>query len=83
MEDRRKHSRISVVKGATLFYNNGNSSVPCVIMDQSETGAKIRVDAHELFECPSTFKFRQLNIDTIRECRRVWSNKDIIGFEYI
>lgn len=83
MENRRKHPRIFVVKSATVFYNNGNSSVPCVIMDRSETGAKIRINVHDLFECPATFQLKYLDVDTIHKCRRVWSNKDTIGLEYI
>lgn len=83
MEDRREHSRTSVVKGATLFYNNGNSSVPCVVMDQSETGARIRIDVHELFKCPLTFQLKYLNVDKIHKCHCVWSDKNIVGLEYV
>ena len=83
MKDLRMHLRSTVVKGATLFYNNGNSSVPCVVLDQSETGAKIQINSSELFSCPETFQLRYLNIDKTYECCRMWSDKGIIGLKYI
>lgn len=82
MKDCRVHPRSTVVKSATLFYNNGNSSVPCVVLDQSETGAKIRINSNELFKCPATFQLRYLNVDKTYECRCAWSNKCIIGLKY-
>lgn len=83
MENRRKHPRTTVVKGATLFYDNGRSSVPCVVLDQSETGARIRTDDFEFFKCPPTFQFKYTDANKIHKCRRVWSKKNIIGLEYI
>ena len=83
MEDRREHPRTKVVKGITLFYNNGNKSLPCVMMDRSVSGAKIQFGAGEVFECPETFKLKYLDVDEIHECRRMWSNKNTIGFQFI
>ncbi|KKL74100.1 hypothetical protein LCGC14_2068260 [marine sediment metagenome] len=83
MENRRMHPRASLVKGATLFYNNGNSSLPCVVVDRSESGAKIRINNYELFKCPEIFQLKYSDVDKIHKCRRMWSDKNTIGIEFI
>lgn len=81
MEDRREHPRMSVLKGATLFYRHGTCSISCVILDQSESGVKVRID--DLFNCPPINEFEYLHInDKPRACRCVWINKNELGFVY-
>ncbi len=83
MENRRQHPRKSVVKSATVFYKNGTCSMSCIVMDQSEDGAKIKVNAHEYFECPPTVQLKYANVAKVHSCRLVWSNDDVFGVEYI
>ena len=54
MTDRRLHSRKRVLKGAMISYSNGNMSLPCVVRDLSDTGARIQL--HPDQRIPDKFK---------------------------
>ncbi len=82
MIDRREHSRMTVVKNAVLYYRDGQYSVPCILLDHSEAGAKIRID--NLSECPPMDDLHSLlTSDTSHPCRCVWTNRNELGIEYI
>ena len=83
MEDLREYPRKSVIKSATLFYNSGTCSVPCVVLDWSETGVKIKINTGEFFNCPPTFQLKHSDVGKIYSCRLVWSDDDVFGVEYI
>ena len=54
MTDRRSHSRKRVLKGAVISYSHGNMSLPCVVRDISDTGARIQL--HPDQRIPDRFK---------------------------
>ncbi|KKK79613.1 hypothetical protein LCGC14_2831770, partial [marine sediment metagenome] len=71
-----------VVKNAVLYYRDGQYSVPCILLDHSEAGAKIRID--NLSECPPMDDLHSLlTSDTSHPCRCVWTNRNELGIEYI
>lgn len=51
--DRRRAARKATLKGGTIVFNGGHSTVPCRIVDMSETGARLRPLSPGA--CPSEF----------------------------
>lgn len=45
MNENRKSQRHRMLKGALIVFNDGNSTINCVVRNLSETGALLRVDS--------------------------------------
>lgn len=82
MENRREQPRTTVVKNAVLYFKQGEYSIPCIILDHSDTGAKIRIN--NVSECPPMDDLRSLiTSDKSQVCRCIWTNKNELGIKYI
>jgi hypothetical protein len=57
--DKRQHKRVELMRRARIIYNNAFSVIECVILDISDSGARIR--PADVLSCPETFK---LSIDS-------------------
>ena len=54
--EKRSTSRRRVLKGAKIIFNNGNSTISCQIRDQSENGARLKVDS--ILGIPESFALK-------------------------
>jgi hypothetical protein len=82
MIESRKSARRPVRQGAWIFRGGGAATIPCVMMDLSGSGARLRVDAET--ELPAQFilvmsRDGRLN----RRCRTVWRDNDMIGVQFL
>ena len=79
--ERRADQRHRVLKGGTLQFNNGYSSLECVIRDLSATGARIQMG--ETFGVPSRFTM-SISGETKRiEASLRWRNSRNIGLTFL
>jgi PilZ domain len=80
-EDRRTGQRHRVLKGGTLHFNKGYSSLECVVRDLSETGARIQMG--ETFGVPSRFTMSISGEDERIEASLRWRNSRSIGLSFL
>jgi PilZ domain len=79
--DRRAGQRHRVLKGGTLHFNKGYSSLECVVRDLSETGARIQMG--ETFGVPSRFMMSISGEDERVEASLRWRNARSIGLSFL
>ena len=82
MNDGRKSARRTVVHGAWIFAGADAPSIPCVLQDVSETGARIKLDP--AVKIPTDFilvlsRDKRLN----RRCRMIWRDKGTLGVRFV
>lgn len=79
--ERRSDQRHRVLKGGTLHFNKGYSSLECVIRDMSATGARIQMG--ETFGVPSRFMLSVSGETTRLEATLSWRNSRNIGLSFL
>jgi hypothetical protein len=79
--ERRADQRHRVLKGGTLHFNKGYSSLECVIRDLSATGARIQMG--ETFGVPSRFTMSISGETTRIEASLRWRNSRSIGLSFL
>jgi hypothetical protein len=79
--DRRAIGRAGIEKGALLFFKGQIGARGCNVIDVSDYGAKLRT--HNLSILPNTFELTFDNFVTIRRCRLVWRNGDLLGVAFV
>jgi hypothetical protein len=82
MIESRKNPRRPVRQGAWIFPGGGSASIPCVMMDLSVSGARLKVDPGT--ELPSQFilvlsRDGRLN----RRCQTMWRDQDMLGVQFL
>jgi hypothetical protein len=82
MIESRKNSRRPVRQGAWIFPGGGTPSIPCVMVDLSVSGARLKVDPGR--ELPSQFilvlsRDGRLN----RHCQTMWRDQDMVGVQFL
>lgn len=80
MENRREDTRSTVIKQATLCYDE--VTISGVVMDQSDTGAKIQISPEDIHLTPENVQLKYLNEET-HNCQRVWKKNNMLGLKYI
>jgi hypothetical protein len=75
-EKRTEHRR-KMLKGGTVFFNKGYSSLECVVRDITSTGARIQMG--ETFGMPSKVMLRIAGEDLRFEATVRWRNSRNIG----
>ena len=80
MKERRRGSRIRAYKGARIILNNGRSTIDCVVVDQSRSGARLRVASSR--DIPDAFDLLLVFEDIIRPCRVVWRTVHALGIAF-
>ncbi len=78
--DRRRASRRRVLKGARIIFRDGYSVINCIVRDQSEVGARLKVDT--VVGIPDTFRLQIMQAPP-RDCRVVWKTGSEIGVEFV
>jgi hypothetical protein len=82
MIESRKNPRRPVRQGAWIFPGGGSASIPCVMMDLSVSGARLKVDPGT--ELPPQFilvlsRDGRLN----RHCQTMWRDQDMLGVQFL
>jgi len=82
MGESRKVPRRRVLQGAWIFLGGGATSIPCVIVDLSDAGARLKVDPeHKLPEQFILVMSRDGLLN--RRCRTVWRQEDQLGVNFV
>lgn len=80
VEKRAEHRR-KMLKGGTVHFNKGYSSLECVIRDISSSGARIQMG--ETFGVPTRFVLSIAGEDTRIEASVRWRNSRYIGLSLL
>jgi PilZ domain len=80
-DERRSDQRHRVLKGGTLYFNKGYSSLECVIRDLSATGARIQMG--ETFGVPTRFTMSISGETTRIEASLRWRTSRNIGLSFL
>jgi len=75
--DRRLVGRTRINRNALLFFSGQVSVFSCIVRDVTNSGAGIRIDRMPII--PIDFDLSFDNFRTIRRCRLIWRNTDLIG----
>ena len=78
--ERRRASRTSVLKSATVVFNHGNCTMDCLVLDLSKTGARLK--PADFLLCPSEFTLR-LHNGSVHECDVRWRKKNVLGVRFL
>jgi len=77
----RREARSRVLKGATVIQGTGRSEIGCVMRNQSETGAELKVAADAAI--PPSFQL-YVPVDGVAyECQVRWRRRDRLGVEFV
>ena len=79
--ERRSDQRHRALKGGTLHFNKGYSSLECVVSNLSATGARIQMG--ETFGVPSRFTLSISGETTRIEASLRWRNARSIGLSFL
>ncbi|MEM8689937.1 MAG: PilZ domain-containing protein [Pseudomonadota bacterium] len=78
--EKRTSPRRRALKAGVVSLNNGNITMPCVVRDISETGAKLKVDTGR--HPPDHFQL-QIELDGLMaNCMVVWRDGQQLGVEF-
>jgi hypothetical protein len=82
MADGRKATRRPVRHGSWIFIGAETPLIPCVLLDVSDSGARVKVDPAT--ELPTDFilvlsRDKRLN----RRCRMVWRDEGLVGATFV
>jgi hypothetical protein len=82
MIESRRTPRRPVVQGAWIFLGGGAPSIPCMMMDLSDAGARLKVEATTVL--PAQFilvmsRDGRLN----RRCCTVWRDDEMVGVKFL
>jgi hypothetical protein len=78
MDERRRHSRVSVFEVAQVRF--GDIARTCVVKDVSTGGAALHVTAFD--QIPGRFTLSTRNY-SMRECEVVWKRRCSIGVRFV
>ena len=80
MDEKRSSPRQRVLKSALVVFNDGRSTINCVVRNLSETGAKIKVD--DVVGIPQRFDLALPDTER-RPCRVVWHAGAELGVVFL
>jgi hypothetical protein len=81
LEDRRNRRRYTR-RAATVSFGAESSSVPCVIWDISEGGARLAI-GHPLADLPRRFTLNLFGDGSVRrDCEVVWTDARYVGVKF-
>lgn len=75
--DKRRAPRKRVLKGATIAFNDRASTMPCVVRDFSDTGARLRISKGQAVPGHFDLIIEMDGIDV--PCSVAWRRGDEIG----
>jgi hypothetical protein len=74
--ERRRASRIHVLKSATVVFSNGNCLMYCQVLDLTKTGARLK--PADILLCPNEFTLK-LHHGLVHDCEVKWRKGNILG----
>ena len=78
--DHRRHTRKRMLKGGTIAFNGRHSTLPCVVRDLSETGARLQVA--QATSVPDTFELL-IDLDGFEAFVEVaWRTQSEVGVHF-
>lgn len=77
--ERRKFERYRALLGGRIFYNNGQSSLDCILRDISEGGSRIKVE--NSIAVPEKFHL-VLNDGRNFDCQVRWRKVGLLGVSF-
>lgn len=81
MDDKRGCRRKRVLREARIVLNSGQSVINCIVRDQSEIGAKLRVAAATVL--PTTFELLCLTEQVLRPAEIAWRRGYDLGIRFV
>jgi zona occludens toxin (predicted ATPase) len=78
--DQRTAQRHRVLKSAMIVVNNGYSTISCVVKNETDTGARLKIAT--VIGIPDEFELSIMGAPR-RRCRVVWRRADEIGITYL
>lgn len=79
---KRIYARNKVLRPGKITLNtNQEDTYECIVVDLSDTGAKLLV--HNPYELTDTFQLSFASGKVVYNCRTVWKSKDEVGAEFI
>ena len=80
-EEKRRAPRRRVLKGAIVAYNDRRSTIPCIVRDISDTGARLRTEG--VVSAPDTFMLI-VELDGIEaDCQVVWRKAPDLAVRFV
>jgi hypothetical protein len=79
-DERRAVRRTLINRGVLLFFASCNDVHACCVRDVTNRGASIRLDGLNIV--PSEFGISFDNFRTMRSCRLIWRDGDIVGVTF-
>jgi hypothetical protein len=81
--EQRKSLRRFTRRAGVVSFRAGKPSVPCVIWDVSEGGARLAV-AHPLAELPHHFTLHLFKDGSVqRYCEVIWMDRRFVGVKFV
>lgn len=79
-DENRTAPRRRALKAGVVSFNNGKITLPCVVRDISDSGAKLKVDIGR--HPPDQFQL-QIELDgLVASCAVVWRDEQHLGVEF-
>jgi hypothetical protein len=79
---KRKHPRRRVRQPGAILNSDGSVASPCLMLDVSATGARLRLDRTS--ELPNEFILLLTKDGRVRRrCQIVWRSADIVGIRFV
>jgi len=78
--ERRALDRRKILGGGVISFAGGNCSMECIVLDQSEGGARIRPS--DIVNCPDEFLLATKDGGRVA-CEIVWRRNDLIGVRFV
>ena len=79
-DNQRKAHRQRVLKGGKILFNRHSSTINCVVRDESDGGARLKVDT--ILGIPDTFDLQVMDRPA-RPCMVVWKSNRELGVVYV
>jgi hypothetical protein len=79
-QERRQSRRAKSIRGGQIVYQDGNCVMDCLILDLSDSGARIR--PADLIKCPSSFTLRMTD-GSARRCVVVRRSPSELGLRFL
>ena len=77
---RRQSPRVRVLKTGLIIFQDGNCSMPCRILNESESGAMLA--PCDIFLCPKEFVLKP-SVGEQHNCQVRWRKGTSIGVQYL
>jgi len=80
LSNRRDQNRRTVIKGATIVFNDRKSTLSCRVRDLSDDGARLDFSTQQLL--PHEFELH-LAGSPIRRCGLRWARGTLVGVRFL